>query len=309
MTKLAPAVPAILAVLLGGAVAAGSATAATPRLIGSSEFALTTDGSRYAVAKTSDNALTVRDDLRGRRFEIPVEPGCYPADVASGGLTLVGCPGEDGQYRFSVLDVDDQSRTVVPSFNPAFEGYSRIGRQWLQGGDFGSGHSVITYLNWHTGERRTSGEESGGPYTPRDLDKPGLPALTIKRPGDFTFATDSPFALTQTARNDREHPARITLFRNFGRHTLGKRVALLDPCPNACGALSLGAGLATWSHGRYARAYVIKSGRRLGWRFPKALLPPDNPTGQVVQHTRTTVYTSLFDQKTGRVRLYAARWK
>jgi hypothetical protein len=276
-------------------------------LIGSSEFPLTTDGSRYAVAKMSENALTARDDLRGRRFEIPVEPGCYPKDMASGGLTLVACPGEDGQYRLSVLDVDDQSSTSVP-YNPGYEGYSQIGRQWLQGADFGSGHIVTAYLNWHTGAR-SYGELDGGPYTPRDLDKPGLPALTIERPGDFTFATDSPFALTQTARNEREHPARITLFRNFSRYTLGKRVALLDPCPNACGSLSLGAGLATWSNGRFARAYVIKSRRRLSWRFPKALLPPGESTGQVVGHTRTTVYTSLFDRKTRRVGLYAARWK
>jgi hypothetical protein len=290
------------------------ASAATPRQIGKSDYLVVADSTRFAVYKTSASALTVRDDARNRRVTISVMPGCSPVDVARGGFVLLYCREEGTHRHLEVLNIRERTSVEVPEpdpagdpgFSPDLEGYDEIGRQWLAGISSTAGHPVIIYRNWHTGERRSFGEDET--YRPRDLDLAALPIVAPVRPIGFTFGFDSPFAATPTARNRRRQPARLALFRDFSRTTLGQRVTVLDKCASYCWSLSLGGGLVSWSHGRYARGYVVRTGRRVAWRFPRALLSPPRPV-RVVQHTRTTVYTSLYDDNTRRFDLYSVRWR
>ena len=292
------------------------------RSLGRSEFMMEADGSRFVVYKTTSTALTVRDDVRRRRYRIPIGATCRPGPLARGGFLMLHCSRADvpGERPISDLDVvnlrtgastrvpDGSSGPVPgpPDTGDSERGYSEIGRYWLQGYAFFNGHSRRTYLNWRTGEGRSFGpEKDSGAYARRDLDDPDLPAVAPETPYSDFFAFDPPFSAGLIGR--RSGAARLTLFKGSSPRSFGTPVARLGRCSASCGSLSIGAGLVTWKRGRTAYSYEIASGRRFSRRAPGPW--PRQFASQAVRHTRTTVYTSVFEPGTRTWRLYAERWK
>ena len=313
MRRIAQSLLAGATILLTPAVA----SAASPRSLGVSAEPVEADGSRFAAYRSGPAELTVIDDARGRTFTVAVEPRCQTGDMAPVGLMLLYCGRtETHDPELRVLDLRHGTTTLVPSgtggsggFDPSFESYDELGRRWLAGESSASGHRVRVYLDWHTGAKRSFGEDgAGGSYTPRDLDDEALPRIAPARPGGRDFDRDPPFSVTPTRTFDRDVWSDLTLFRGGTRRTFGTRVARLDHCPTWCGSIAIGAGLVTWSRGRVARAYVLGGGRRLQWRFDRVLTPTGN-LGRAVRHTRTTVYVSVRDPATGTMRLFAANWR
>lgn len=291
-------------------LAAPASGAARPQSLGTSEAQVLADGSRFAAYKSAAAEITVIDDARERVFTIAIDAACRPAGMAPVGLLLLSCRGSgDASYELRVLDLRRQTSITVPGVDPRYESYEVFGRRWLFGQSAASGHQIRIYLNWHTGEKRSFGDEgAGGTYTPRDLDHDALEPLAPPRADGRDFVRDPPFSVAPTRTGDREVWSDLTLLRNGDERTLGARVARLDRCPTWCGSISIGAGLVTWSKGRVARAYLIRARRRLEWRFKRLLVIPGT-LGRAVRHTRAKVYVSVYNPENGRYRLFVVRWR
>jgi hypothetical protein len=290
-------------------LAAPASGAARPQSLGTSNAPVLTDGSRFAAYKSAATELTVVDDARKRVFTVAIDSGCLPEEMTAVGLLLVSCPGSQASdYELRVLDLRRRTSATVPGVEPLYESYELFGRRWLAGESAASGRRIRIYLNWHTGQKRSFGEEgAGGTYTPRDLDHDALAPIAPPRADGRDFDRDPPFSVAPTRTRDRKVWSDLTLFRNGDERTLGARLARLDRCPRWCGSISIGAGLVTWSKGRVARVYAIRTRDRAEWRFKRVLTLPGT-LGRAVRHTRAKVYVSVYNPDNGRFRLFAVRW-
>jgi hypothetical protein len=270
------------------------AAAAERKFLGTSPEQVRTDGTRFAVFKSSDTKLTVIDDARKRRFRMSVEPNCLPSDAAPGGFVLLGCSGGDAAHYI----IDLRKRTSIrlqemkPDpfrwYNADYEGFSDIGRTWLKGSS-AQGPVIPLYLNWHTGERRGA-PEADPPYTPLDLDSSDLRPLGPPQSQGFAFAVDPPFSIAQTDQDtspDVATPGELVLYRDGTAKKLGTRVVRLSRCRLGCGSVTLGAGVVTWSEGRVGHTYVIRTRQRLSRTFTQHV-------GNGLEHTRSTLYWTRY---------------
>lgn len=266
------------------------AAAAGRQLVGRSETPLLADGTRFAVYKSSNTKLSVRDDKRERRFRLSVAPSCEPQDVARPGLLLLRCSRGDGEHHV----VDLRTRTSVrvqemePDpflwYDPDYEGFGDVGARWLKGSS-AMGPVVPFFLNWHTGERRAASDDDAR-YTPVDLGSPDLDQIAPPQPHGFAFDKDRTFSIAQADRDDSKHgflAGDLLLYRDGTANKLGTRVAILSRCRGGCIHVGLGAGLVTWAEGRVAHAYTIRSRRHVAWTLEERI-------GAGLQHTRMTLY-------------------
>lgn len=270
------------------------ATAAESRFLDTSPDQIRTDGSRFAVFKSSDTKLTVIDDARRQRFRMSAEPNCLPLDLSPSGFLLLGCSGADPKHF--VLDLRRRTSVQVQQmkpdpfrwYNPDYEYLGPGGRTWLKAAS-SVGRSVPFYLNWHTGERRGS-PDNDSTYTPLDLDSADLTQLGPPQQHGFAFAVDRPFSIAQSDRDpspDVALPGALTLYRDGTAKKLGTRVARLSLCRSGCFNATLGAGVVTWSEGRVAHLYVIRTRERSSRRFSQRV-------GLGLEHTRSTLYWTRY---------------
>ena len=280
---------AVLALVLALAV---PAAAFARKLVGTSPERLQSDGSRFAVYKSSESKLTVIDDARRRRFRMTVGASCSIEDVARPGFLLLTCSRTDGKHH--VLDLRERSATrlremqpdPVEWYDPDYEGFGEVGGQWLKGSS-AMGPLIPFYLNWRTGQRRGA-PDNDSTYTPLDLGDPELKQLGPPQPHGFAFDVAPPYSIAQRDRDKSEAGSLagdLVLYRGGTAKKLGTRVAVVSRCRPACLSISLGGGFVTWGQDRVAHAYGISGRRRLSWKL-------DRDVGLGVQHTRTTLYWS-----------------
>lgn len=225
--------------------------------------------------------VVVLNDTTGSRKTVELGRACDSVSAPDGheGRFVIACPFGLKTYTL-ILDAGSGKVTNVGDEHAAdCYGYFRIGRHWLEGTSDCSGHQVVIYTNWHTGETRTDGDLLGDPRRPYNLDRPSLPA---SGPVSQFFRADGPRVLKWSQVTGSTGGTRELL------HLLlpGRKPQQLLPC-GRCMPLSLKAGLAVWKvfgDIRY-EAYVIATRRRLHWRLADG--------AQVVGATAKRVYFTV----------------
>lgn len=247
------------------AVGAGYA-AATPKKVERSGFPLVADGQRYAASRPDAGSVLVRDDIGGRRRWVPAPSDCRPVD-AHRGIFLLTC----SKAQYLIAPGSSTLRSIPGDHDPDSEGFAMVGTRWLFGTS--TDHAKVFYVNWHTGERRDFGETAGD-APPRDLDSTDLhklPADVIFRSKRVTIRWSGPKLVAE-----RRGHQRMTL----------------DSCTFGCQSITVGGGLLTWAHGKVARGYALKTGRRSRWKFKK-VIADRRALFDGVQHTARYVYFNV----------------
>ena len=308
-----------LVVALAALVLPGAARAADSELrsLGSARSAVVTDGTRYAAFLADPTHLTVRDDARGRSFEVSNPPGCRPVALAGGGRLLRDCPprpGEEGtegepapERHYEVVNLTQETVYDVPA--RAGDVFTDIGLRWLAGEARPEpGHTERTYMDWRTGRRVRSGEDPSDARLARDLDSATLAPLAPPRPAEYAVEADGPYVAAHTGRDPQDRPANLDLYRGTTERGFGQRIARLERCgATACRSITIGGGLVTWVKGRQVRGYAIRGARRVVVRLARGA----SAAGLRATHTRKTVYVALFkgDDESGGFRLFALDWR
>ena len=309
-----------LALVLASAVALvlpGTALAAeeqAPTSLGSARSAVVTDGTRYAAFLSDPSHLTVRDDARGRSFEVSNPPGCRPVALGGGARLLRECPPaepEAGQpapeHHYEVVNLTQETVNDVPTV-PG-DVFTDVGLRWLAGESRPEpGHVELTYMDWRTGRRHGFGEDPSDARVPRDLDSATLAPLSPPRPPEYAVEADDPYTVAQTGRDPEGRPAFLDLYRGTTPRDFGQRIARLDRCGAiACRSITIGGGLVSWVKGRQVRGRATRGGQRVLVRIARGA----SVAGLRAAHTRKTVYVALFkgqDESSG-FRLFALDWR
>lgn len=313
-----------LALVLASAVglvlpAAAAAADGELRALGSGRTAVLTDGTRWAAFQSDATHITVRDDARGRSFELSNPPGCRPVALAGGARLLRECPPEppaEGEpppegpvpdRRYEVVSLTEESINDVP-IQPGDE-FTELGTRWMAGlARPEPGHVFLTYMDWRTGRRVDFGEDPSDARVPRDLDSATLAPLSPPRPADYAVTAANPYTVAHTGRDSRERPTFLDLYRGTTDRGFGQRVARLDRCgATACRSVTIGGGLVTWVKGRQVRGRATRGDARVLVRIARDA----SAAGLRATHTRKTVYVALFkgeDDASG-FRLFALDWR
>lgn len=239
---------------------------------------MVSDGERFVAYVPAPGTVRVRDTKWHRTSD--VKTPCLP-EAAGAARVLLSC-GQVGRARPAILD----PRTLaIHVLAPHDLRYFAIGRFWLAAQPAlhvceECGVSE-TYINWHTGQRRTVGSS-----VDRNLDSPRL----LPEPG----------------------PARgFDLYVRDGRTLIYQRVAFdgpleardvngsvrLSPCRPGCEAIDASAGKVTWltANGVY-QGYDLATHRR--YRWPIRVAPSlENVFADLVNpvvHTRYEVLVSTL---------------
>lgn len=313
-----------LALVLASAVtsafpAAAAAADGELRALGGGRTAVLTDGTRWAAFQSDATHITVRDDARGRSFELSNPPGCRPVALAEGARLLRECPpdappaGEPPpeepvpDRRYEVVNLTQESVNDVP-IEPG-DVFAHIGTRWMAGlARPEPGHLFLTYMDWRTGRRVDFGEDPSDARVPRDLNSATLAPLSPPRPADYAVTADSPFTVAHTGRDSRGRPTNLDLYRGTTDRRFGQRIARLDRCgATACRSITIGGGLVTWVKGRQVRGRATRNGARVLVRIARGA----SAAGLRATHTRKTVYVALFkgDDESSGFRLYALDWR
>lgn len=309
----------VLAFVVSMAIpASASAADGELRALGTGRTAVVTDGTRWAAYQPNATSITIRDDARGRSFELSNPPGCRLIALAEGARLLRQCPPDppaEGEpppdpapdRRYEVVNLVQESINDVPA-QPG-DDFTEIGTRWLAGESRPQpGHVFRTYLDWRTGQRHDFGEDPSDARVPRNLNSATLVPLSPPRPAHYVVAAASPFTVAHTGRDSRERPTSLDLYRGTTDRSFGQRVARLDRCGAiACRSVTIGGGIVTWVKGRQVRGRATRGEERVVVRLD----PRASAAGLSATHTRTTVYVALFkgeDESSG-YRLYALDWR
>jgi hypothetical protein len=244
-------------------LAPGTASARGER-ISTRVTSVVSDGSRFVFYKSSEIAITIRDDLRRttRRVAFPRE--CRPLSARAGTALLECVRGP--LHEPWLLDGRSRTARAVQSPGGAADQYSEIGRYWLAGSRCDPGCSSV-YLNWHTSEYRND-----APSRPiRDLDS--------RRLGPRGRGSSDWLELGRA----RGRAPLILVHRGRRRE--------VSRCTRPCLSSSVGGGVVTWAEGGNVRAYVVETRRETRLRAkPSAVRHPRLVT---VAHTRHWVYAAI----------------
>jgi hypothetical protein len=175
-------------------------------------------------------------------------------------------------------------RKPAGDIDPRLESFAYIGRYWLRGENSSSGHPITVYLNWHSGERVTFGEERVA--VPRDLNSPNLRTLGAATDSQEVFA-DGPFIAALRSVEGRTTFGPVILRRS------GHPTRTLDRCRNGCASLSIGGGLVTWRSGRRAHVYVLYRGHSVSYKLPAAARDNQRAADTAVMHTRQRILLNI----------------
>jgi hypothetical protein len=256
-----------------------------PRIVGDSSWPLRADGERYAVYGPHSGVLKLLDARSHRSQTLPIGANCR-VDAGAPAVFLVNCSKDDGSETPFVLQARTGTVGPVPgegaAYLPGSDSFSSLGTQWLRGGSDSSGHTVLEYLNWHTGRMVSFGETVDDDAVPRDLNSTNLRPVGPTGSYQFFLKMDRFTVVRTQAAN-----ARLIL-----RHT-GRRSVVLDRCRNWCGSVSIGSGVVSWASGRIAHAYFLRSAKRLSWTFAKPIAQPVPGLDAGVQHTAKDIFFSV----------------
>lgn len=256
-----------------------------PHPISAGAHGAAADGGRFVAHPLSDTRVALFDPLRGGQREIDVrsqyseEVRCATPDVDRDRV-LVHCVEARGSFfvppplvwdpsTHRLIRVEAAMRYPFGSYpTPRDVGWYALGTHWVKGSvHFHSTASGDGYANWRTGALRSYNYDSEEERFNGDLDDPGLRELP-PRPPRFRFVTSG----------------RRLFLKRRGRPTL-----LLGPCADPCARFDYMRGVATWVDDETARAYVVRSRRRLYWRIRD---PRELPLSRIL-HTREALLFEL----------------
>lgn len=247
----------------------GDALAASSHRFASGHSQVITDGDRFAIYKRDQATLVVIDERRDRRRAIRIGSRCGPTDGAHG-VFLISCIDSAGAQYSRVLTA---ARGVLRDAPRVTYGTSvtRIGRRWLQARDMTTGNSLIIYVQWRSGDRRTF--PASERWVPRDLDDRDLaeigPSLDLssdfRADGKYRVWEDSGIVVKADGHSSRE----------------------LARCRATCTSLALSYGVVAWRDDAGAHAVSLDRGDRARWTgFDLGLNHP-------IALTRRRVYLSV----------------
>jgi hypothetical protein len=259
--------------------AAGSVDARVPALkrFDNGTGRAVSDRARYVAYKTSATNLRLWDTKTDKRRDVAVDDGCAVRD-ADNGLVFLEC----GQtFRTYVLvSAATGTAQVPPAPQDSFVEYIFVGRYWL-GGTNCQGHCGPAYLNWRTGERRTS-DHRLDVNTPdlRNYDPRHYPALLGSYPNLY--------------------------FRPAGLHSRRTRVR---KCLSKCVDATVLNGRVAWREWRKAYGLILKGRRLCRWGVPR---PSDAASvgGIELLPTNYAMVASVETRTSGFGRaIYQAPWR
>jgi len=73
----------------------------------------------------------------------------------------------------------------------------------------------------------------------------------------------------------------------------GRRTVVLDTCERPCGAVQIGAGLASWASGASGHTYILATGKRTTWKFSRRIVLPVASLQIGAQQTASTIFFNL----------------
>lgn len=257
------------------------------------------DGDQWLVLSHAGEETAI-NTVTGMRRSFPVAAGCEARDVHRG-LLLRVCPGvapggPSGTYVIrlrtgNVAAVPNAALSSGAAFGGPDPGWVGIGTQWLTG-YLGCYHCEETtqYVNWHTGERRTSGSLLESDSVGLDTDDPKLrPVTRAGAPRRLRYPTYA-----------KGSGALIT--------TVGTRHVTLSRCSNGCSHPVVGTDRYAWTEGQTLRGYVASNAHRTMWKIPAAAGPII--LGPFITRNRITILAGTRDAG-GRIAsntAYTAGW-
>lgn len=254
--------------------AAADASPAHSHWIPSARAEVFADGVGYALYVKKPGTVNVLDTKSGTAVERQIDTDCRPRS-ASAGRALLTC-GESSGYPYPVVLNLRTGATARPSGYQSWDHFQDVGSQWIEGAySVPQGAFVSVFLNWRTSER-----VEGDIRVQRDLDSKGLAPLT-------------PCGRRQTGRVQFVRPLILGFLRGgllLTKCQSAKQV-VVSTCGNVCDYSQLSRDWVTWTTGRWAYAYSIRTGHRSKWRFPGH----DTNTGVrlAAGHTRSKLFVTL----------------
>jgi hypothetical protein len=297
---------AALAAALLAALAAAAPAGAALRPLGTFASPMTTDGERYAVAQLQDGATRIIDTRRrtSSRFQPPA--GFTIVGVGGGQLAwqCTGCMPDPSSFEAyleaRVLTIATGTLAapdplVVLKGEP--ESFLAVGKHWLYALRYSYHSETPSWYGWRTSQGHGERDDRHA----MDLDRAGLgPELcaplrreryegpdyaTEYHQNYVDYAYEPPYGLWRS--NDGE--LRLDRCGRKRSLTIGRVRVRRERQTGE----QLGEGIVSWFDRGAARLYAVRTGRRHSWDVPSSATK--------VQHTRSRVYVSVFDNGSWRV--------